>query len=841
MLNSEAVAEHVSASSGRIAPFGKYLLLQRVSVGGMAEVFKALPATADRIDQIVAIKRILPNIAEDSEFIGMFIDEARIAGQLNHPNICRIYELGRVNNDHYIAMQFLWGRDLLKLMNRFKKAGRFVTPMMAAFIGSKACAALHYAHTKCDDNGDPLNIIHRDVSPQNIIVGYSGQVKLIDFGVARAASQSQKTQAGILKGKFGYMSPEMIRGMPIDHRSDVFAMGICLHELLTSTRLFYGETDFATLELVRDANVAPPSHRSPGVPAALDAIVMKALAREADDRFQSAEEMQWALEEFIATHDPQYGQTDVGMAMRQAFHTEVQRERERLELFWGMLERGELVRGAVVPASPHESGESGERKASPRSPVSALLGAAETPEVALPDLPAQLENDEELQDEQTHIFFSADELDELRELETGGGPSVDQRRATLSDMVPPAPEGAEDAGYPQSNFPPSMHAVAGPSANVRSTLGSGFPPPAPSLPPPASALRDSFAPGLFGSNGAAERGKHGAFGSRAELRDSTVTTQPVGAQSVFDQNYEWPSSASQASATPSRPSTPAFDAPALHGSGSTTLHVPGAGGPPASRALRYAVFALLAITVGFATYAVPRFANAGTGAIEVQAVGDPDALVRVDGIVRGNPPLVVEGLTPGVHSVEVEASGYDIARADVAVEKGQARPIQLILEKSHGGTDTAAAAAAAAAPALDPQITSLPPTPEKPIKERPRVVHPRVPVTPSRTTDELNAASAKAAVGETNGESENGAAETQVAEELDEEMVAANEGELLISTVPWSHVLVDGKDTGRDTPVRALRVSAGSHKIGLRTPDDVVHTVDVVVEAGQVVRIIRRF
>jgi serine/threonine protein kinase len=188
-------------------------------------------------------------------------------------------------------------------------------------------------------------------------------------------------------------------------------MGICLHELLTSTRLFYGETDFATLELVRDANVAPPSHRSPGVPAALDDIVMKALSREADDRFQTAEEMQWALEEFLATHDSQYGQTDVGMAMRQAFHTEVQRERERLELFWGMLERGELVRGAEVPASPHESGESGERKASPRSPVSALLGAAETPEVALVEAPAQLESDEELQDEQTHIFFSADELD----------------------------------------------------------------------------------------------------------------------------------------------------------------------------------------------------------------------------------------------------------------------------------------------------------------------------------------------------------------------------------------------------------------------------------------------
>src|SRR6478735_5288500 len=166
-MTSQAVAEPASQPKGRIAPFGKYLLLQRVSVGGMAEVFKALPAGSTRIDQIVAIKRILPNIAEDNEFIGMFIDEARVAGLLTHPNVCRIYELGRVGDDHYIAMQFLWGRDLLKVMNRFKKAGQPIPPPMAAYIAAKACAALHYAHFKHDQNGEPLNIIHRDVSPQN--------------------------------------------------------------------------------------------------------------------------------------------------------------------------------------------------------------------------------------------------------------------------------------------------------------------------------------------------------------------------------------------------------------------------------------------------------------------------------------------------------------------------------------------------------------------------------------------------------------------------------------------------------------------------------------------------
>jgi serine/threonine protein kinase len=776
MLNSEAVAEPVSALSqggGRIAPFGKYLLLQRVSVGGMAEVFKALPATADRIDQIVAIKRILPNIAEDSEFIGMFIDEARIAGQLHHPNICRIYELGRVNNDHYIAMQFLWGRDLLKLMNRYKKAGRFVSPLMAAFIGSKALSALHYAHTKVDEDGQPLHIIHRDVSPQNIIVGYSGQVKLIDFGVARAASQSQKTQAGILKGKFGYMSPEMIRGLPIDHRSDVFAMGICLHELLTSTRLFYGETDFATLELVRDANVVPPSAKAPEIPPELDAIVMKALSREADDRYQSAEEMQLALEDFLANADPHYGQSAVGMAMRQAFHTEVQRERERLELFWGMLERGELVRGAAVPSSPHDT-ESGERHASP-SPVAAILDAPEAPDPGIEPEPVSANGEEELQDEQTHIFFSASELQELQEIEHA--PAL--QPATLSDMIPPPP------------------------ADRLKTV------------PPPAGERYSTLPPMHPS---------GTFQREQQQHRASLPPPSLFDQAYAQQQQGYPQPAPYARPDPTQQTQQQFET------------IPAAA--PANHTIRIVVMVLLMLTVGVALYAVPRFAAAGTGALEVESNGDPDALVRVDGIVRGNPPLVVEGLTPGVHHVEIEAPGFEIARADVHVEKGQARAVALTLEKSNRPKEKPVATPAAPS-AGAPEITELPATPasEKP-RERKHVR--RVMPDELDSVAAADALNSRTAAAEPASE-ESGSSETQVAEEVNTELAATNEGELLISTVPWSHVMVDGQDSGRDTPVRALRVPAGKHKIGLRTPDDVMHDVDVDVKAGQVVRIIRRF
>jgi serine/threonine protein kinase len=414
MVKPEAATGQASAPPGRIAPFGKYLLLQRVSVGGMAEVFKAIPEGARRVDQILAIKRILPNIAEDQEFIGMFVDEARLVGQLTHPNICRIYELGRVGADHYIAMQFLWGRDLLKVMNRYKRVGLLVPEPMAVFVASHACAALHYAHNKCDASGAPLHIIHRDVSPQNIIVGYGGQSKLIDFGVARAATQSQKTQAGILKGKFGYMSPEMIRGLPVDHRSDVFAMGICLHEALTGSRLFYGETDFATLELVRDVRVVPPSAKVPTVHPQLDAIVMRALARDADQRHQTAAELEASLLAFLDEHYPGYSEAEVGASMREAFSHELGREKLRLDAFAHMLGRGELVRGAVLPALPPDASPSGERHpVPPEDPAP----PPERAEPAFDERPQAGTLPPQLREEQTHIFFSATELSEIRQLD----------------------------------------------------------------------------------------------------------------------------------------------------------------------------------------------------------------------------------------------------------------------------------------------------------------------------------------------------------------------------------------------------------------------------------------
>ena len=248
-------------------PFGKYLLLDRISVGGMAEVFKAKSYGVEGFEKIIAIKRILPTMGEDRDFIKMFIDEAKIAGQLAHANICQIFELGRIDGSHFIAMEYIWGKDLLQIQNRLRKIKQQMPVADGVLHRSRRCCeGLDYAHRKRDPLGRPLEIVHRDCSPQNVLVSYEGEVKVIDFGIAKATSRNSRTQAGVLKGKFGYMSPEQVRGLPLDRRSDIFALGTMLYECLTGERLFQGETDFSTLEKVRNVDMPPPRASQPEHP-----------------------------------------------------------------------------------------------------------------------------------------------------------------------------------------------------------------------------------------------------------------------------------------------------------------------------------------------------------------------------------------------------------------------------------------------------------------------------------------------------------------------------------------------------------------------------------------------
>ena len=336
-------------------PFGKYFLLDRINVGGMAEVFRAKTIGVEGFERVLAVKRILPNIAEDEEFITMFIDEAKIAVQLSHATIAQIFDLGRVEDSHFIALEFVHGKDLRAIYDRCKQKlidGSAVMPIaMTCFVIMKACEGLDYAHNKRDQRGSELHLVHRDVSPQNILISYEGEVKLIDFGIAKAAGKASKTQQGILKGKFGYMSPEQVRGLPVDRRSDVFALGIILYELLTGERLFVGESDFATLEKVRNVEILPPSTYNRKVGDELERICMKALAKDVEDRYQNAIDLHDDLQAWMYSAGEFYARKDLASWMKRVFAKELTEETARMSQY-APIPAAEATPQPIIPPLP---------------------------------------------------------------------------------------------------------------------------------------------------------------------------------------------------------------------------------------------------------------------------------------------------------------------------------------------------------------------------------------------------------------------------------------------------------------------------------------------------------
>ncbi|MCX7808350.1 MAG: protein kinase, partial [Deltaproteobacteria bacterium] len=274
---------------------------------------------------------ILPQFSEDAEFIHMFIDEARLAGFLRHPGIVPIYEIGRCQSTLYLVMEYVWGRDLLQVLRTAKQSKGHIPYEVSAYIGAKLCEALHYAHTLRDEKGQALNIVHRDVSPQNVLISFDGRVKLIDFGIAKASFRITHTQVGTIKGKMGYMSPEQVRGLPLDGRSDLFAVGTLLYEMITLRPLFARGSDMEIIQRIRDAEVPPIESIAPRVPKKLAEIVMRALKREPADRFSSGEEMQQALLAFLSGFAPHFERPELARWLRQLFYKDFIREKARLD------------------------------------------------------------------------------------------------------------------------------------------------------------------------------------------------------------------------------------------------------------------------------------------------------------------------------------------------------------------------------------------------------------------------------------------------------------------------------------------------------------------------------
>jgi serine/threonine protein kinase len=302
---SSAAAAPGREPSWRDDRFGPYELLDRVAIGGMAEVFKAKRAGVEGFEKVVALKRILPHLSDNKEFLDMFVDEAKMVAGLAHPNIAQIFDLGRIDTSYYIAMEYVHGRDLRTIMRRARQKGLRMPRDLSLRVVSHVCAALEYAHRKKDERGRPMEIVHRDVSPQNILLSFEGDVKLVDFGIAKAATKASNTDRGALRGKLLYMSPEQAWGRPIDRRSDVFSLGIVLYEMVTETKPFIGAgSELSILELVRQCVITPAREINPRVPEALDRVIMKALARDPAERYQDAGQMQRGLDRFLRERPP---------------------------------------------------------------------------------------------------------------------------------------------------------------------------------------------------------------------------------------------------------------------------------------------------------------------------------------------------------------------------------------------------------------------------------------------------------------------------------------------------------------------------------------------------------
>ena len=324
------------AAGGEAMPkqFGKYTLLRRLAAGGMAELFLALHRSVAGFEKLIVIKRILPSMNQDQGFIEMLLHEARVAATLSHPNVVQIFDVGQVDGTYYIAMEHIHGEDIQAIVRGMKKMNVAEFPLehtISILLGT--CAGLAYAHDKRDLDGAALGIVHRDISPRNIVVSFTGDVKIVDFGIAKSGTEPGEgdTPSGQLKGKAPYMSPEQASGQPIDWRSDIFAAGVMLFELTTGRRLFKGASEFETLKMICDKEYPLPSSVKENYPPELERIVMRALAKRREDRYQSAREMQADLELFAREERIPVSQVGLTKWMESLFADKLAQQKEALQ------------------------------------------------------------------------------------------------------------------------------------------------------------------------------------------------------------------------------------------------------------------------------------------------------------------------------------------------------------------------------------------------------------------------------------------------------------------------------------------------------------------------------
>jgi serine/threonine protein kinase len=637
-------------------PFGKYTLLERINVGGMAEVFRAKAFGVEGFERLVAVKKILPNIAEDEEFIAMFIDEAKIAVQLQHANIAQIFDLGKVEDSFFIALEFVRGRDLRAMFDRVRQRAETMPMPQACFIVLQVCEGLDYAHNKRDGQGQELHLVHRDISPQNVLVGFEGEIKLIDFGIAKAAGKASKTQAGILKGKFGYMSPEQVRGLPIDRRSDIFSVGIVLYELLTGERLFMGESDFSTLEKVRNVEILPPSSYNKAIPEELERIALKALAKDPEDRYQNAIDLHDDLQAFLYTKGELYSRKDLAAWMKKMFPAEIEEENAKAEQFRQVVApspasprktmMGTGLSSAGLPGVTHSTGAGASHGTGRHREKAKGYSAAGSngEEMGWDDEELDTQIFEKDPTSEAEVLDTRDLFEDDDDRTVANEPPPDiLRAATAPNLATPKPRlnrsgEYRDVGVSQSARipgPPPGARLPGPPVGAPKTLFGVAAPMLPAPPMPSRPINTATP----------------TPGQRRPTRSGlSIPAAPSLPQPMFSQRSE------------------SFDVP-FTGS-------PGAGSSKAKTFTILGILALLLIGGGAGAYfwSINR-----AGKVEITAV-PADATILVDNVkVADHAPFTLEK-PPGPYTVSVTRPGYTRNDQSVEIRAGQLANLQVALE-----------------------------------------------------------------------------------------------------------------------------------------------------------------
>lgn len=755
--------------------FGKYELLERINVGGMAEIVRARDTAAPGAP-IVAVKRILPHLVEDHQFVAMFLDESRVLSRLRHPDIIGTREVGTVEGVPYIALDYVDGKDARMMFHQCRRQRVQVPIPLACFIMAEVCAGLHAAHEHRGQDGRPLGLVHRDVSLQNLLLSYDGAVKVTDFGIALSASNRARTEVGVVKGKFGYMSPEQVKSERLDRRSDVFAAGICLWELLTCERLFSGNSDYEAIERVRKVAIEPASTVNSAIEPSLDGIVLKALARRPKQRYATAAEMSQALRDLLRDNGWRVGPADLGAFLRALFGVD------------------QVTEDTPVVSTPVAAGAWEDDHRSQAGGVSRDRDT--TVRAPAPDA---------FQDTGLSAFEHLEPVSAVSGLDDRSGSGAPSSPCS-SDLSPGPGNGAEQ--HPSTPYGAAVP-VQGMAVALPMDWGEEEPP---------THSR--------GPEGAAPFSELPSELPSEQPKEATAPPhdQPLFVEQTFTGSAAPPAQAFGRTGLPITPTPP-------QGSPASQAQIPTLPPPPHSRHLPFArvVGAILAI-VAVTTVGLLFAKSNSPGRVRLET-SPPDALVTVDGEPVGDvgSPYDIADLDPDVvHVIAVTRQGYRPWQTRIRVQRGRALTLPLValerLPTPVAATGTGKPQGGGVGVPSEPSDGTTVARSQASGSRRERAQHER-----NRRVRSKGQRPAR-------GAREPGAFRTaKRASRQSGHGRRAASGTLRINSRPWSKVIVDGRPVG-NTPQMSLKVSAGRHEIELVNPKfGMRKRLSVRVGAGEVV------